>query len=60
MIITYWKHDDPEDEDIDVIRDVDSIDFHDDHIVMYKKNKQGIFESIGTLYIDDLDAIDER
>ena len=59
MTVIYWKNDDPEDEHEVYIKKVDSIDFQDDHIIMYRKNKQGINESFGTLYIEDLLSIDE-
>ena len=43
------------------VSNVDSIDFVDfDHIIMYRKNDEGILESIGTVYYEYLISIDEN
>lgn len=58
MTVKFWSGEAGE-MDMEQVGNVDSIDFVDfDHIIMFRKNNDGILESIGTVYYEDLISIE--
>lgn len=59
MKVIYCARNSPEDMIEKSIGNITSIDFNDDHILLYRKNKSGIYELLGFIYLDDVISIEE-
>lgn len=59
MIVKFWTGEAGEMymKQIDNVNSIDFVDF--DHILMYRKNNNGLLVSIGAVYYENLIAIEE-
>lgn len=59
MKVIYCSGNSPEDMIKKSVSNIASIDFDDDHILLYRKNKSGMCELLGFIYLDNVISIEE-